>query len=148
MKYSRLTDTFTIAAASGGADSSVKIENISGNAFGEDSAFMIDEGTHIQGRCDSIAEINGTTVTRDSNEYTVDGITFELNKVTEGTDEEVISFRVKRDYSATTNAISSFVDAFNTPSLLNWIASFLPRIIPMTTRRSQRRRKKKCPRRK
>lgn len=34
MKYSRLTDGFTITADQGGANSYVTIENISGNAFG------------------------------------------------------------------------------------------------------------------
>lgn len=112
MKYSRLTDTFTITADSGGDDSSVAITNLSGNAFGENSAFMISEGA-VRNGCNSIAEINGVTVTKDSNEYSIDGVTFTLNAVTEDTDEETLTFSVKRDYSATVDAISSFVDAFN-----------------------------------
>ena len=113
MKYSRLTDAFTITADSGGEDSSVSIQNFSGNAFGEDSAFMIGECTNLKNGCNSIAEINGVTVTRNSNDYTIDGVTFELNAVTKDTAEETIEFTVERDYSATTDAISSFVDAFN-----------------------------------
>lgn len=113
MKYSRLTDAFTITADSGGADSSVSIANISGNAFGADSAFMINE-TNVRNGCDSVAEINGTVVTRDSNAYTIDGVGFELNKVTGGTDEEYVNFRVGRDYSATVDTVASFVDALNT----------------------------------
>jgi len=113
MKYSRLTDSFTITADAGGSNSSVSINNISGNAFGDNSAFNIGETT-VHNGCDSIADINGTTVTRDSNDYTIDGITFELNKVTAGTAEETIDFNVKRDYSSTVSAISSFVSAYNT----------------------------------
>ena len=45
MTYSRLTDGFKITADAGGADSSVTIKNISGNAFGTGSAFGIGEGT-------------------------------------------------------------------------------------------------------
>ncbi|MGE4354450.1 MAG: flagellar filament capping protein FliD [Oscillospiraceae bacterium] len=113
MKYSRLTDTFTITADSGGEDSSVIIKNLTGNAFGDESAFMIDERT-VRNGCDAICEINGTAVTRDSNEFSIDGITFDLNKVTAGTENEVTNFRVERDYSSTVSAISSFVDGFNT----------------------------------
>lgn len=113
MKYSRLTDTFTITADSGGEDSQVSIVNKSGNAFGKKSAFMIDTGTSTNGK-NAVLEINGTSVERDSNEFTIDGISYALNKVTEGTDEETIDFTVKRDFSATTDAVSKFVDAFNT----------------------------------
>ena len=113
MKYSRLTDAFTITADSGGEDSCVEINNISGNAFGDNSAFMIKE-ISVRNGCDSTADINGTVVTRDSNEYSIDGITFELNKVTEGTHNEYVNFNVEHDYSSTVSAISSFVEGFNT----------------------------------
>jgi len=113
MKYSRLSDSFTIAADSGGKKSKVNIENYSGNAFGAGGAFMIDIGEVKNGK-DSIAEINGTSVVRDSNEYTVDGINYVLNKVTAGTSEEYINFTIERDYSSTLDAVSAFVDAFNT----------------------------------
>lgn len=113
MKYSRLSDTFTITSDSGGAYSSVSIVNYSGNAFGKDSAFMIDTGIVKNGQ-NSKAEINGILVERSSNNYTIDGIGYELKKVTDGTDEEFIDFTVSRDYSATVDAIASFVEAFNT----------------------------------
>lgn len=112
MKYSRLTDSFTITSNENGKNSSVAIQNLSGNAFGENSAFMIAEGTSKNGS-DSIAEINGVTVTKDSNDYSVDGVNFKLKAVTAGTSEETLNFSVNRDYSATVDAISSFVTAFN-----------------------------------
>lgn len=113
MKYSRLTDTFSLEADSGGSSSSVTIQNLQGNAFGTNSAFKITSGTYKNGT-DSEAVINGTTVTRDSNNYSIDGINYNLNKVTLGTGEETISYSVERDYSSTAAAVSSFVDAYNT----------------------------------
>ena len=68
MTYSRLSDTFSIAADSGGADSSVAITNYSGNAFGANSAFQINTGT-LKNGTDSVAVINGNTITQDSNNY-------------------------------------------------------------------------------
>lgn len=112
MKYSRLSDSFTITANSGGKDSKVTIENFGGNAFGADSAFGIGIGTTANGQ-NSIAVINGNTVERDKNAYTIDGTEYKLHKVTKGTDEETVSFTVARDYSATTKAIKGFLDALN-----------------------------------
>ncbi len=57
--------------------------------------------------------INGTAVKRNSNEFTIDNMTYKLNAVTAGTADETIDFLVTRDYSATTEAVKSFVDAFN-----------------------------------
>jgi hypothetical protein len=74
MKYSRLSDTFTVTADSGGKDSKVSIVNITGNAFESGGAFQIASGTTRNG-CNSLAEINGTLVEKDSNQYTVDGNT-------------------------------------------------------------------------
>lgn len=112
MKYSRLSDSFTITADSGGENSKVSIINYAGNAFGNNSAFMIDTGIVSNGQ-NSISEINSITVNRDSNEYTIDGISYTLNSVTAGTDEESIDFSITRDYSSTIDTVSKFVEAFN-----------------------------------
>jgi len=112
IKYSRLTDSFTITADSGGADSSVTIVNISGNAFGENSAFQIAEGTYKNGQ-NAMVEINGVPVERNSNNFSIDGINYELKKVTAGTDEEEIGFTVSRDFSSTVEAVKKFVEALN-----------------------------------
>ncbi len=109
MKYSRLSDTFSITANAGGVDSLVSIMNTSGNAFGTDGAFQIDTGM-VKNGCNSLAEINGVTIEQDTNEYSEDGITFKL--LTES--DEYMNFFVSRDYSATTDAARTFVDALNT----------------------------------
>ncbi len=113
MKYSRLTDKFTIEADSGGEDSKVSIVNQTGNAFGTNSVFQINSGTITNGK-NAKAEINGTAVEQESNKFEFDGITYELNKVTEGTSEETIDFTVKRDYSSTVETVEKFIEAYNT----------------------------------
>jgi flagellar capping protein FliD len=112
MKYSRLSDSFTITADSGGLDSSISIANFAGNAFGTNSAFKIGTGTFKNGS-NSEAVINGHTVTRNSNEYTIDSISYELKKVTQGTGESQVTFSLERDYSATISAVTKFIDAYN-----------------------------------
>ncbi|NLA88202.1 MAG: hypothetical protein GX847_13185, partial [Clostridiales bacterium] len=62
MKYSRLSDTFTITSDSGGPDSSVKITNLQGNAFGTNSAFGIGD-----------ISVSGTGTFLSSKEISADG---------------------------------------------------------------------------
>lgn len=111
MKYSRLTDSFTITADSGGADSKVQIQNISGNAFGANGAFGIAEGSVGSKGQDAKVTIDGVAVTKDSNSFTIDGLSYELNDTTNDTG---VKFNVDRDYSSTTDAVQGFVDALNT----------------------------------
>jgi flagellar hook-associated protein 2 len=108
IKYSRLTDSFTISSNTGGKDGSVNIRNISGNAFGENSAFQIPEGLVRNGE-DAIVVINGTELSRSTNDFTIDGVTFSLKDVTTGK----LDFLVERDYSATIDTVKSFVEAYN-----------------------------------
>lgn len=125
MTYSRLTDGFTITADSGGAGSKVTIKNISGNAFGENSAFGIPEGTKRNGQ-NAIATINysptdsskAVTVEKGTNEFTIDGLTYELNSTT----SSATTFTINRDFSSTVDAVSTMVDAFNT--LLTKLTSY------------------------
>jgi flagellar hook-associated protein 2 len=102
MKYSRLTDSFTLTADSGGKNSKVSIQNITGNAFGADSAFQIDTVTVTNGR-NSIAEINGTIVERDSNEFTEDGITYRFNAVTSTSGNSLIVKQLAKSANASSS---------------------------------------------
>lgn len=108
MNYYHASDGFSIISDTG----SISIKNISGTAFGTNGAFGIAEETIKRGT-DSVAVINGTTVTKDSNGYTVDGVTYDLKKVTKGTSEESVSFSLERDTSATISTVSQFVEGYN-----------------------------------
>ena len=50
---------------------------------------------------------------RNSNKFSIDGINYELKKVTVGTEEETVDFTVSRDFSSTVDAVKNFVDALN-----------------------------------
>lgn len=112
MQYSRLKDAFTITSDETGADSRISIVNKTGNAFGTDGAFQIGIGLTENGQ-NSIAVIDGVTVERSDNSYTIDGTDYELTQVTDQSDEYV-NFTVSRDFSSTVDAVNSFVDALNT----------------------------------
>lgn len=115
MLYNGSTDTFSIVSDETGAESSIAIENISGNAFGSSGVFGIDTGT-VSSTCygesgqDCVCTIEGVQVTRNSNSFTIDGISYTLKKTT----DEQVNFSVSRDFTATVNAVKTFVDAYNT----------------------------------
>lgn len=116
MKYSRLTDGFTITADQGGANSYVTIENISGNAFGgTHSAFGIAAGsTRLDGYGskgqDASLSINGVAITKNSNDFTIDGVAYSLKDKT----DQAVSFSVSRDISSTVKYVKNFIDDYNT----------------------------------
>lgn len=111
MQYSRLTDAFTITSNDSGKDGRVSIFNISGNAFGADSAFKIDTGFYENGQ-NSIAVINGVTVERETNYYNIDGTDYDLTDVTD-TSNQYINFTIEKDYSAAKESIKNFITDLN-----------------------------------
>lgn len=109
MSYSSLTGKITIAGKTTGSASSLEIQNISGNAFSDtDAAFGIAQGTYSNGT-DAVLSIDGITVTRDSNYFTIDGVNYNLKHAT-GTP---IGFSVERDVDGAVQKVKGFIDAYN-----------------------------------
>jgi flagellar hook-associated protein 2 len=131
MSYSRLTDRISIESKETGKDGAVSIRNISGNAFGEVSAFDIEERTYRNGK-DAVLSVNGIVIERDSNSFNVDGLSITLNetfneeaiKHNEATDkytsdataatDGAVRVNMTRDVSAAVDKIKQFVEGFNT----------------------------------
>jgi flagellar hook-associated protein 2 len=110
MNYSRLTDKFTLSTKETGAATELIIENTTGNAFGDTGAFKIGTGT-IQNGEDASVVIDGVSVTRSSNQFSIDGISYTLNEETAV--GETISFRLTQNVDTAVDKIKSFVDAYN-----------------------------------
>lgn len=62
---------------------------------------------------DSVIELNGAILTGSSNTITANGLTFELNAVTKGTDNEYISINVTKDSQAVYDMVKSFIKDYN-----------------------------------
>ncbi len=109
MTYSSLTKGFAVTAKNTGSTSTVDIVNSKGNAFASaNSAFGIAEGT-VTGQ-DVVLMIEGIEVTRPSNSFTIDGITYALKT----TSDTAITFTVDQNLDATVDKIAAFIDAYNT----------------------------------
>lgn len=117
MTYSSLTGKFAIANKTMGSASSLDIKNLTGNAFAATgSAFGIAEGTFTNGT-DAVLSIDGVSVTKSTNNFTIDGTTYNLK----GTTSTPINFSVNQDVDGAVSNIKKFVDAYNT--LINNLTS-------------------------
>ncbi|MHB1313920.1 MAG: flagellar filament capping protein FliD [Christensenellales bacterium] len=109
MRYSSLSNGFTITSKDTGSASSVEIVNISGNAFAAvNSAFGIAEGS-ASGQ-DAMLSIDNIAVTKPTNAFTIDGITYSLKN----TSPAAVSFNVERDIDNAFDKIVSFIGNYNT----------------------------------
>jgi len=103
LSYSTFTDTFTLEATSTGSGTITLDDNGSGffSALkltdivdGEDAEFVLD----------------GVEGTRSSNSFTIDGITYTLNKADPGVEKTIT---LSRDTDSVFNAIKKFVERYN-----------------------------------
>jgi flagellar hook-associated protein 2 len=114
VRYDDVAETFSITSADKGEDAFVSIVNTTGNAFGASGAFGIKEGTTSgtvlgsKGQ-DAVCTIEGVTVKRSENTFTIDGLSYTLKKVT----GEAVDFTVSKDFSKTVDAMKAFAGAYN-----------------------------------
>ena len=112
MTYSSLTGKISIKSKAMGTGSSLNISNVQGNAFSATgSAFGIAAGTAgvYNNGTNAALSIDGIAVTKDSNNFTIDGMSFVLKATT----AVPTGFSIERDVDAAVTKIKSFVDAYN-----------------------------------
>ena len=106
--YTELSDRFLLTTKATGADTSITVTNGEGNLFGEASAIGIGDGLHQNGM-DASLVIDGVSVSRAANTFTIDGATYTLKT----TSASAIAFSVTRDVEPATARIKSFVKLYN-----------------------------------
>lgn len=110
MSYSSLTGKISVANKALGSAHSLVITNGSGNAFAASgAAFGVAENTFTNGT-DASLTIDGVAVVKETNNFTIDGVTYSLK----GTTGSPVSFSVDQDVDAAVGKIKKFVDAYNT----------------------------------
>lgn len=110
--YDTVTDKFIITSKSTGAGQNIKITNIWGNFFGENSATGIDpnaDGFGSNGR-DAVVVLDGKQIVRSSNTFTEGGVTYTLIKA-DPTAEITVSLSSNVD--EVYNSIKNFIDKYN-----------------------------------
>jgi len=116
--YSSVTDTFTITSKETGAGSSLEFSDSTGSFL---STIMGGSGTATAGQ-DAVVKLslNGSTdaadqitVTRSSNSFTLEGVTYTLKGMSAGSTEEGITVTTERDVDDLVDKITSFVNDYN-----------------------------------
>ena len=106
--YTELSDQVIMSTKATGAAQAIAITNTEGNFFGAASALGI-TGASYQNGTDAALSIDGITVTRASNTFTIDGATYALKSTT----PSAIAFQVTRDIEPASARIKSFVTLYN-----------------------------------
>ena len=106
ISYDEVTDKITLTSTITGAGSNLEIKDNSGNFL---SALNLDKKT--EGK-DAIVSINGETLVRSTNNFTINGITYNLHKA-HGVDETGDSITVAQDTESVINNIKSFIEEYN-----------------------------------
>ncbi|MFA7672274.1 MAG: flagellar filament capping protein FliD [Clostridia bacterium] len=112
MTYNSITDKMTVTSAKTGSNSYIDIENLTGSFFGEDSLLGITGGLTKNGQ-DAMFYLNDedktSIITRSSNTFTIDNITYTLKKET----VQAIEFGVENNVDGIYDSIKSFIDEYN-----------------------------------
>lgn len=108
--YDSLTDKVIFKSKETGTNVNIKIENTQGNLFGPSGAFNIASGASATGTNSSMV-INGVTVENQSNNFTINGIQFNLRQAMTGTDTATL--KVESDIDSVVANIKGFIDKYN-----------------------------------
>ena len=104
MTYDKLKETFTLQANAEGANNKLKLDTNADDLFAEMTL------NKTQSAQDAKIKINGVETTRESNNFSYNGVSFTLNEVTSGE----LTIEVTKDTSNAKQMITDFVNAYNT----------------------------------
>ncbi len=107
MAYRSFLDKFTINTKATGAEAKINISDETG--FFEKIGFDI--SNEVKGK-DAQFELDGKPASRNSNIFTIDGVTYTLKAVSKE-DDEPIKISLSQDTDAIFDKIKSFVDKYN-----------------------------------
>ena len=108
--YDSLTDRVIFKSKETGTNVNIKIENTQGNLFGPSGAFNIASGASATGTNSSMV-INGVTVENQFNNFTINGIQFNLRQAMTGTDTATL--KVESDIDGVVANIKGFIEKYN-----------------------------------
>ena len=106
ISYDEITDKITLTSTVTGAGSNLDIDDISGNFL---TALNLNK--EVQGT-DAMVSINGEDLVRSTNNFTVNGVTYNLHKV-HAAESEGDTITVAQDTESVINNIKSFIEEYN-----------------------------------
>lgn len=107
LSYSEATDKFTLTSKVTGAGDAIKIEEVSGDFFGASSKLGI-SSLNINNGKDAIIMLDDTLITRNDNNFVLDGVTYSLLK-----EDASTSIKVEQDVNKVFDNIKNFINKYN-----------------------------------
>lgn len=107
LSYSEATDKFSLTSKVKGAGDAIKIEEVSGGMFGAGSKLGISTLAVNNGQ-DAVFELDGTVITRNDNNFVLDGVSYSLMK-----ENVTVSLNVEQNVDEIYDNIKNFVDKYN-----------------------------------
>jgi len=114
MSYDQLNDKIVVQSKDTGLASGIKIDDVSGN--GNLMEVLGLSGTDVTGTNASITYDDGSgaqTITRSSNDFTINNIAFSLNKEYSSAVGDPIEVKISGDPTKTLELVKSFVSKYN-----------------------------------
>lgn len=114
MVYDETTDKFIMTAKQTGAGDNIVISQTGGNFF--DTASKISTANPVQAEdqgVDAEVYVDGQYLVRNSNKFTVNGITYTISKVHENPLTDMETITVTQDTESIFNNIKAFVEKYN-----------------------------------
>lgn len=109
MTYSTLTDKITLTAKTSGSGDNIRWENLDGSNF---LTSLLGAGVETAG-VNAELVVNGETVIRSSNSFTIDGVKFSLLGMAPAAGLENITLNTSLNVDQTVSNIKGFVDSYN-----------------------------------
>ncbi len=111
MNYSSVTNTFSLMANDTGSDSAIQLSgNLATAIFGGEGEISYNVGKDFQANMSFDGGITFTTVTRNSNNFAIDGAEYNFTGVGDGSD---ITFQTGTDTDALVEKVKGFVESYN-----------------------------------
>lgn len=108
LEYNSTSGAFKIYTDNTGAAEEIQLEDLGDSNFFE--ALGFETGKKVSGK-DTLALVDGVEVARSTKSFTVDGVTYQANDVTQDGEEVTINFET--DTEAIYESIKTFVDEYN-----------------------------------
>ena len=106
ISYDEITDKITLTSTVTGAGNNITANDVTGNFI---TALNLDE--RVQGQ-DAVVTINGEKIVRSTNNFTVNGVTYNLHKA-HGAESSGDTITVSQDTESVINNIKSFIEEYN-----------------------------------
>ena len=114
ISYSSLTNTVRMKSNTTGASTTVSYDDNGSNFFSTVLGGTPSDSNIVQGK-DALFTLDGTQLSRSTNSFTIDGVTYSINQaVTSSDDEQQADISFTQNVSGAVTSITNFVNAYNT----------------------------------